>query len=160
MRKNIPWNARTEAKTEETLTDRAWDNIALRRGEEVVEEYRASALWPTIGSSLGFAVPFLIWPGIWTFLGWLAFTVSWRWGEHENRWAITNQRILQRTGVGAKKATSIDLTRVTDVSVERPYFNPILRRGKVRVNSAGRSDDEIIMFGMADPDAVAGAISR
>lgn len=162
MRKNIPWNARTESATEDTQSDHSWNHIDLRPGEKVLHEYRESALWPTINMAvIVFGVIVLMsWYNIWVILFAASFVEATRWATHENRWALTNQRVLERTGVGNKKATSVDRTRITDVSVERPWFNPILRRGKVKINTAGRSGDEIVMSGMADPDAVAAEISR
>jgi len=57
-------------------------------------------------------------------------------------------------GIFNKKGVSMERENITDVQVDRPFGAQVFCTGKVRVNSAGRSGDEIVMFAQRNPDEI------
>ncbi len=122
-----------------------WNNVPLKEGEEVVYTYTPSFLFLGIAWAIitivtqGAALPF-----------WLFHY----WAYKQNRWAVTNHRVIARTGVFSKKTVSVPAEKITDVTVIRPFLSGIFQTGKVLINTAGSGRRELQIFGQGDPDKV------
>ncbi len=66
---------------------------------------------------------------------------------------VTNRRIIQRTGnvIGGTE-TSMQISRITDVTVTKGVFEALFGYGLIEVQSAGSSGPEIYFSGIAKPD--------
>ncbi len=66
---------------------------------------------------------------------------------------VTNKRIIQRTGniIGGKE-TSMQIGRITDVTVSKGVLEALLGYGLIEIQSAGSSGPEIRFDGIAKPD--------
>ncbi len=122
-----------------------WNNIRLQQGERVIREYRASfasdgVVWAIASVfTLGLALP---------------FAIIFHWARKQNRWAVTDRRLLSRLGVFNKQSLVINFTRVTDIEVKRPVMAQLFGNGRVLVNTAGSSQAEFIVYGQKYPDRV------
>lgn len=103
--------------------------------EEVVAEFRRST------RTLGFW-----WRTIFTLS--LYYWILWR----RNKITVTTRRIIQRTGniIGGAE-TSVQLTRITDVTVKTSGLGTLLGYGLIEVQSAGSGTAEIRFDGIARP---------
>lgn len=66
-------------------------------------------------------------------------------------YTITDERILQRSGVLSKFTRSIGVARVQDVSTSQSIFGRLLGFGDVEIESAGRDGSEVFTY-VPDPD--------
>lgn len=103
--------------------------------EEVVAEFRRST------RTLGFW-----WRTILTLS--LYYWILWR----RNKITVTTRRIIQRTGniIGGEE-TSVQLTRITDVTVKTGGLGSLLGYGLIQIQSAGSGTAEISFDGIARP---------
>lgn len=62
--------------------------------------------------------------------------IAW-WVKTQHRYAITNKRILVRTGVFNKTALRVRRERITDVTVKRPFMVWLWQDGQVMISTAG-----------------------
>lgn len=104
--------------------------------EYVIAEFRRST------RTIGFW-----WRAILTFS--LYVWLLWR----RNVITVTNKRIIQRTGnvIGGKE-TSMQIGRITDVTVSKGVFEALFGYGLIEIQSAGSSGPEIHFDGIAKPD--------
>ncbi len=107
----------------------------MSQREEIIAEFRRST------RTLGFW-----WRTILT-LG-LYVVILWR----RNVITVTNRRIIQRTGniIGGEE-TSMQVARITDVTVRTNAWGSIMGYGLVEIQSAGSSGAEIRFDGIAKP---------
>lgn len=104
--------------------------LASHDGEEVLFEGRA-ALVPSFGSLL---------LAIFTFGLWLLV----RWVQTLGRnYRITTRRIVVETGVLSKKLEQIDLYRVADYTVERPFGQRIMGTGNLLLKTFDKTTPEL-----------------
>lgn len=103
--------------------------------EEIIAEFRRST------RTLGF------WWRTITTLG-LYVVLLWR----RNVITVTNRRVMQRTGnlLGGKE-TSMQLNRITDVTVSTSPFGSVLGYGLIQIQSAGSAGAEISFDGISRP---------
>lgn len=99
-------------------------------GERVLFEGRA-ALVPGIGTLL-LAILTL---GLWLVVRWLQ-TLG-------KRYRITTHRIVVETGVLSKRLEQIDLYRVADYTVERPFGQRLLGTGNLLLKTFDKSTPEL-----------------
>jgi uncharacterized membrane protein YdbT with pleckstrin-like domain len=104
--------------------------LGLQDGEEVLFEGRA-ALVPSFGSLL--ACIFTL--GLWLLVRWIR-TLS----QH---YRITNRRIVVESGVLSKKLEQIDLYRVADYTVERPFGQRLMGTGNLLLKTFDKSTPEL-----------------
>ena len=104
--------------------------------EEIIAEFRRSA------RTLGFWWRVLITAGLYVVLLWRRNVIT-----------VTNRRVIQRTGniVGGEE-TSMQIGRITDVTVRKGVLGAILGYGLIEVQSAGSAGAEIRFEGIAQPD--------
>lgn len=99
-------------------------------------------VWLAVAALLG---AFAALAGSWTPTGWLAsagFVALFAWvGVHLARWrlewyVVTTKRVMRVEGVWRRRAFTVPLDRVTDVSYEQTWFEDKLGIGTVKVLSA------------------------
>ena len=104
--------------------------LASHDGEEVLFEGRA-ALVPSFGTLL-LAILTL---GLWLLV---------RWVQTLGRsYRITTRRIVVETGVLSKKLEQIDLYRVADYTVERPFGQRIMGTGNLLLKTFDKTTPEL-----------------
>jgi uncharacterized membrane protein YdbT with pleckstrin-like domain len=104
--------------------------LASHDGEEVLFEGRA-ALVPGVGTLL-LAILTL---GLWLIV---------RWFQTLGRtYRITTRRIVVETGVLSKKLEQIDLYRVADYTVERPFGQRIMGTGNLLLKTFDKTTPEL-----------------
>jgi len=104
--------------------------LASHDGEEVLFEGRA-ALVPSL-TTLLLAILTL---GLWLIV---------RWFQTLGRtYRITTRRIVVETGVLSKKLEQIDLYRVADYTVERPFLQRIMGTGNLLLKTFDKTTPEL-----------------
>lgn len=103
--------------------------------EEIIAEFRRST------RTIGFWIRTLGTLSLYYFLLW-----------RRNEITVTTRRVIQRTGnlIGGQE-TSIQLSRITDVTVRTGTFGAIFGYGEIQIDSAGTSGSEIRFEGIARP---------
>jgi uncharacterized membrane protein YdbT with pleckstrin-like domain len=133
-----------------------WEQHELEPDEMVVYEARPSAYYP-VGTTVVTSAVIIGLLGL-NHLWWaipLSGLIHW-WAVKQNRYLITDKRIIARVGAFNKEATIIRLRQVTDVIVSRPFAANILDNGQVTVQTA--SGQKIVIPQQPEPDVVANAI--
>ncbi len=104
--------------------------LASHDGEEVLFEGRA-ALVPSV-STLFLAILTL---GLWLLVRWFQ-TLG-------KTYRITSRRIVVETGVLSKKLEQIDLYRVADYTVERPFGQRLMGTGNLLLKTFDKTTPEL-----------------
>jgi uncharacterized membrane protein YdbT with pleckstrin-like domain len=99
-------------------------------GEEVLFEGRA-ALVPGFGTLLGVILTL----GLWLLVRWVQ-TLG-------KSYRITTRRIVVETGVLSKKLEQIDLYRVADYTVDRPFGQRIMGTGNLLLKTFDKTTPEL-----------------
>lgn len=101
-------------------------------------------------------------PSQWTNFWWFVLCVLvipipwaiWRWLVVRNtRYTLTTQRIKLETGVFSKELEEVELYRVKDTDLDRPFIQRLLGLGTVRIMSSDATMPEMKI--PAVPDAIA-----
>ncbi len=103
--------------------------------EEVLFEGRP-AMVPSVGALLLSIVTL----GLWLIPAW--------WRSRGTFYRLTNHRIVVETGVLSKKLEQIDLYRVNDYSVERPFSQRLLGTGNLVLNTFDKSTPQLTVAGI------------
>lgn len=61
------------------------------------------------------------------------------------KYRITTQRIVIDSGIFSKKLEQLDLYRVNDFQVERPFMQRIMGTGNIRMQTTDRSNPEVAL---------------
>jgi uncharacterized membrane protein YdbT with pleckstrin-like domain len=61
---------------------------------------------------------------------------------------ITSRRIVVETGVLSKRLEQIDLYRINDYTVERPFFQRLFGTGNIVLKSMDKTTPELRIFGI------------
>lgn len=104
--------------------------LASHDGEEVLFEGRA-ALVPSVSTLLAAIITL----GLWLLVRWFQ-TLS-------KSYRITTRRIVVETGVLSKKLEQIDLYRVADYTVERPFGQRIMGTGNLMLKTFDKTTPEL-----------------
>ncbi len=64
------------------------------------------------------------------------------------KYRITTQRIVIDSGIFSKKMDQIDLYRVNDFQVERPFSQRVLGTGNIRITTFDKLNPEVVMHGV------------
>lgn len=105
------------------------------RGEEVLFEGR-----PALVQSIGQLILCILTLGLWLLpLWWRARGVSYR---------VTNRRIVVQTGVLSQRLEQVDLYRVNDYAVERPFSQRLVGTGNLFLKTADKTSPEIALRGI------------
>jgi uncharacterized membrane protein YdbT with pleckstrin-like domain len=109
--------------------------------EDVLYEGRG-ALLPSLGS---WALAILT----------LGLLLPWYWIRRMGRsYRITTQRIVVETGMLSKRMEQIDLYRITDYAVERPFLQRLVGTGNIVLEAMDKTTPELRLIGL-DTDVVA-----
>ena len=134
---------------------RIWEHQTLEPGETIVMHVRRAATWYVapwvmfIVLGEGDLVTMLLFA--------LGGLITW-WWINQDRYLITDKRVLARVGVFDKDAIAIRLDRIQDVIVHRPFWASFLRNGRVTIATAGGPTRELVIRNQPYPDRVASAI--
>ncbi|MBU0641018.1 MAG: PH domain-containing protein [Planctomycetes bacterium] len=82
------------------------------------------------------------------------------WGVWHLSYRITTQRLFVRRGILSRTVDQTELLRVDDVRTRQSLVERILGIGQVEVLSSDRSDDELVLRSIENPEAVAEHIRR
>lgn len=105
------------------------------RDEEVLFEGR-----PALVQSVGQLILCILTLGLWLLpLWWRARGISYR---------VTNRRIVVQTGVLSQRLEQVDLYRVNDYAVERPFAQRLVGTGNLFLKTADKSSPEIALRGI------------
>ncbi len=74
------------------------------------------------------------------------------------KYRLTSQRLFIETGILSKTIDQTELIRVDDVRVHKTLFDRIFNLGTITLLSTDVSNREVIIEGVAGPDAVAEAV--
>ncbi len=124
-------------------------HLLTDEGEVVIDEVRHhwAAYWRTAlelaGGALFFAVflrssvqvgwlPLLLSAGLTLHAGWLALS------ENMDRFVITNMRVFRIRGVFARRLATMPITRILDITVEKPLLGRLLNFGHFVFESAAQ----------------------
>jgi uncharacterized membrane protein YdbT with pleckstrin-like domain len=69
-----------------------------------------------------------------------------------NYLALTKRSIVRRTGVFTKEERAIPLNQVQDISISYGIVRRILGHGDIRIETAGTSGTEVIMYNIDKPE--------
>jgi uncharacterized membrane protein YdbT with pleckstrin-like domain len=111
------------------------DKPASRGGEEVLYEGN-----PALVASLGALVISILTPG-------LALLVL-LWRAKSNYYRITTQRIVVERGIFSKRMDQVDLYRINDYVVERPFFQRLLGTGNLVLEALDKTTPELRLEGL------------
>jgi len=104
--------------------------LASHDGEEVLFDGRA-ALVPSFTTLLLAVLTLGLWLGV-------------RWYQTQGRhYRITTRRIVVETGVLSKKLEQIDLYRVADYTVERPFGQRLMGTGNLLLKTFDKTTPEL-----------------
>ncbi len=145
----------------------------LDAGETVLLECRWSRSWQNFGLVLNLvfaaavaAIGFLSAPpgGLLVLGGvvliWLPAALLAYWARRFTAYAVTNKRVLLRTGILSRKLQSIPPAKITDTTVTQGIMQRVLGCGDVAFNTAGSSKVEMCWRCVDDPYEVAKVVGR
>lgn len=75
-----------------------------------------------------------------------------------HRYELTDQRLLEHSGVFLRRTDELELYRVSDIAVEQPLLQRLLGRGRVVMRTADRSTPTVVLNAVSQPAAVANLI--
>ncbi|MFT3970349.1 MAG: PH domain-containing protein [Micropruina sp.] len=139
------------------------DRLIAEEGEYVVEEIRRH--WVT-----------RLWPGLWVLVGmvslammpsmghfwWIGMSVGvllgvlgfWRMHlEYMDRFVVTNLRVFRVNGVLEQRFASMPLSRVLDMSMQRPFWGQLFGYATFVFESAAQEQGLREIYFVGDPDA-------
>ena len=91
-------------------------------------------------------VSFILWS--WTLLIPIIIYLKTRFTVYE----LTNQRIKLKTGILNQEIDECELYRVRDYKVVKPFFQRIFGLGKIELVTSDRSNSNINLNGIKDPE--------
>ena len=91
-------------------------------------------------------VSFILWS--WTLLIPIIIYLKTRFTVYE----VTNQRIKLKTGILNQEIDECELYRVRDYKVVKPFFQRIFGLGKIELVTSDRSNSNINLNGIKDPE--------
>jgi uncharacterized membrane protein YdbT with pleckstrin-like domain len=90
---------------------------------------------PALVPSLGALLLCILTVGIWLLPQW--------WRQLSRRYRITSKRIVVESGVLSKRLEQIDLYRVADYTVEKPFFQRMMGTGNLVLRTFDKSSPEL-----------------
>lgn len=64
------------------------------------------------------------------------------------RYKITTQRVVVDSGIFSKKLDQLDLYRVTDFVVDRPFSQRIVGTGNIRLQTLDKTNPEVVLYAL------------
>lgn len=108
---------------------------SAQAGEEVLFEGR-----PALVPNVGVLLLCLLTLGLWLLPSW--------WRARGVRYRVTTRRIVVETGVLSKRLEQVDLYRITDYTVDRPFSQRLLGTGNLLLKTADKTTPELALRGI------------
>ncbi len=89
---------------------------------------------------------------------WLIQFMRWAYRIFATNYRLTNRRLFREQGFHRPENREAELSRISQVVVERGPFERLLRVGRLRVLIPGHDVPPIVLEGVVDPEHVAMAI--
>jgi hypothetical protein len=99
-------------------------------GEEVLFEGR-----PALVPSLGVLLLSIVTLGLWLLPRW--------WQQGSKLYRVTTRRIVVETGVLSKRLEQIDLYRIVDYTVDRPFGQRVMGTGNLSLRTFDKTTPEV-----------------
>lgn len=109
--------------------------IAPHEDEEVFYDGR-----PALVPSLGVLLLAILTLGLWLLPQW--------WKSRGTHYRVTSRRIVVETGVLSKRLEQIDLYRINDYTVERPFLQRLLGTGNIVLKAMDKTSPELYLTGL------------
>jgi uncharacterized membrane protein YdbT with pleckstrin-like domain len=109
--------------------------LSAERGEEVLFEGR-----PALVQNAGQLLLCILTLGLWLVPLW--------WRSRSLSYRVTNRRIVVQSGVLSQRLEQVDLYRVNDYAVERPFSQRLLGTGNLLLKTVDKSTPEIALTGI------------
>jgi uncharacterized membrane protein YdbT with pleckstrin-like domain len=109
--------------------------LSAEHGEEILFEGRP-ALVPSIGQLLLCIVSL----GLWLLPAW--------WRTRGISYRVTSRRIVVQTGVLSQRLEQVDLYRVSDYTVDRPFSQRLLGTGNLLLKTLDKNNPEVALRGI------------
>ena len=78
-----------------------------------------------------------------------------RWlARRSTRYVLTTERLRVTTGILSTVTEDLELRRVRDSPVERPFFQRLVGLGNVRITTADPSTPRVVLRAVRDPDGL------
>jgi uncharacterized membrane protein YdbT with pleckstrin-like domain len=143
--------------------------LELHEGEQVVFEGRPSwrallsvYIGGTVGAVLiGVIVALIAGAGLGVAVGVALFVIVLVVGFLKRlgtRYMLSNQRLIIRRGLLAKRVQQTRVDRIQNVNTEQRLLERVLRVGTVDFDTAGTGDSDFRFVGISNPDAVVRAV--
>jgi uncharacterized membrane protein YdbT with pleckstrin-like domain len=91
-------------------------------------------------------------------LCWLVVPVvyaAWRYLRTAcHRYELTDQRLLERSGIVVKRVEALELYRVKDMSVSGTLAQSLFGRGRITLQTSDTSSPSLLINAVANPEAV------
>jgi uncharacterized membrane protein YdbT with pleckstrin-like domain len=117
----------------------------LRPALELVGAVALFALFPFTPVAIAW-LPLLLSVALLVHAGWLALS------EHMDRFVITNLRVFRIRGVFSRQLATMPITRILDITVEKPMFGRLLGFGHFVFESAAQDQGLRDIRYVGDPD--------
>lgn len=75
-------------------------------------------------------------------------------------WELTDQRLVESTGVFSRRTEVLELYRVKDISVSRPIMQRMFGRGQVLLATSDRSSPVVVINAIRSPMVVANLLRQ
>jgi uncharacterized membrane protein YdbT with pleckstrin-like domain len=95
---------------------------------------------PALLPSVGVLLLVILTLGLWLIPQW--------WKSLGTHYRVTSRRIVVETGVLSKRLEQIDLYRINDYTVERPFLQRLLGTGNIVLKSMDKSTPELSLSGL------------
>lgn len=95
---------------------------------------------PALVPNLGVLLLCILTLGLWLLPQW--------WKQLSKHYRVTSKRIVVETGVLSKRLEQIDLYRVNDYSVERPFFQRLMGTGNLLLRTFDKNTPELRIRGI------------
>lgn len=125
----------------------------MPRDDYLIALYRPSFVVPALGASLMLGITL----GIYSFLGFaaaIAFPAAVVVGtfcyflyRRQFSWELTEERLVQRSGIFIRDTTVIRLERITDMRVRTPLLSSLFGTSAVLISTAGSDGYQMTIFG-------------
>lgn len=109
--------------------------VAGTEAEELLFEGR-----PALVRSLGQLLLCLVTLGLWLIPSW--------WASLSKHYRVTSRRVVVETGVLSKKLEQVDLYRISDYTVDRPFGQRLVGTGNILLKTFDKTTPEVTLGGL------------
>ncbi len=138
-------------------------HLLLDEGEVVIDEVRHHWIAYTrpVVELLAALVFFVVFLNSSVEIGWLPFLIAWALLLHAgwralnanmDRFVVTNMRVFRIRGVFARKLATMPISRILDITVEKPFIGRLLNYGHFVFESAAQEQGLRTIRYVGSPD--------